>query len=458
MQGPKVPIRRLKFWWHLIFAYFARYRLWILSIIIVLSLSSWALWAIWPKILSSNVVTLGYIGTYTLETIPTDVLQLATQSLISVDANGRPQPSLASHWTISPDGKTYIVFLKDNLKWHDGFQIDAKDISVAIEGVQITALNNKAIQFTLPNPIASFPLALDKPVFKAKSFYGTGNFRIVDIDRVEDQIKKITLLPNQKDLPKVEINFYSTEEQAREALQIGAVKSATIAHKSGIENWPNIESKQMIDEEEVVTVFYNNADSQLGSKEFRQAASFAINKEPMEGKAATGPFGHSSWAYSENIKKYDHSVAKAKELITKSEIKNPKITLSVTPGLEKVAEIVKKDWGEAGISTDLKFEKTVPKDFQALLAVNKINRDPDQYALWHSTQSTTNITRYKNVKIDKLLEDARSTQDEAKRKELYFDFQRFLVEDAPATFLYHPYKYKITYKNVHELLSKLPLE
>ena len=98
----------------------------------------------------------------------------------------------------------------------------------------------------------------------------------------------------------------------------------------------------------------------------------------------------------------------------------------------------------------------VPAQFQALLAVNKLPRDPDQYTLWHSTQTKTNITKYKNVRVDKLLEDARITKEEDKRKELYLEFQKVLAEDAPAAFLYYPYKYRVVYKNAKPLLSKLP--
>ena len=66
-----------------------------------------------------------------------------------------------------------------------------------------------------------------------------------------------------------------------------------------------------------------------------------------------------------------------------------------------------------------------------------IPKDPDQYVLWHSTQPT-NISKYKNPRIDKLLEDGRVELNQETRKKIYLDFQRFLVEDSPAIFLYHP--------------------
>jgi len=64
--------------------------------------------------------------------------------------------------------------------------------------------------------------------------------------------------------------------------------------------------------------------------------------------------------------------------------------------------------------------------------------DPDQYVYWQSTQENTNISNYSSPKIDKLLEDGRKTLDTDARKKIYADFQFYLVDDAPAIFLYYP--------------------
>lgn len=60
-------------------------------------------------------------------------------------------------------------------------------------------------------------------------------------------------------------------------------------------------------------------------------------------------------------------------------------------------------------------------------------KDPDQYILWHSDQ-VNNIVRYKNLRIDKLLEDGRSVTNINERKEIYSDFQKYLMDDLPASF------------------------
>ena len=72
-------------------------------------------------------------------------------------------------------------------------------------------------------------------------------------------------------------------------------------------------------------------------------------------------------------------------------------------------------------------------------------QDVDQYALWHSDQPN-NITRYVNLRVDKLLEDGRKEMDLEKRKLIYADFQKFIQADPPASFLFFPYIYNVTRK------------
>jgi peptide/nickel transport system substrate-binding protein len=50
----------------------------------------------------------------------------------------------------------------------------------------------------------------------------------------------------------------------------------------------------------------------------------------------------------------------------------------------------------------------------------------------------TNTHRYENPRVDALLADATKETDRARRAALYRDFQRIVVDDAPAAFLYSP--------------------
>lgn len=58
--------------------------------------------------------------------------------------------------------------------------------------------------------------------------------------------------------------------------------------------------------------------------------------------------------------------------------------------------------------------------------------EPDNflYRLFHS-QSRNNITRYRNGKVDQLLDQARAEQVYLKRIELYRQAEKLIMDDAP---------------------------
>jgi peptide/nickel transport system substrate-binding protein len=67
--------------------------------------------------------------------------------------------------------------------------------------------------------------------------------------------------------------------------------------------------------------------------------------------------------------------------------------------------------------------------------------DPDQSQVWHSRNAGPggfNGMGYKNPDLDKVMDDAVATLDQAKRKQLYFQMQQILAEDQPAPVLVFP--------------------
>jgi peptide/nickel transport system substrate-binding protein len=201
---------------------------------------------------------------------------------------------------------------------------------------------------------------------------------------------------------------------------------------------------------EYVAVFFDTQDKTLSDKNLRQALSYAINKDALGGERAISPISVDSWAYNSQVKPYDYDSVKAKQMIDdykkSAKVDSLSISLTTPPILLAQAESVAKDWQAVGVNVNLQVISNVPTDYQAFMAIFDIPDDPDQYSIWHSTQTATNITHYQNPRIDKLLEDGRSTINIEDRKKIYLDFQRFLVEDSPAAFLYYPTTYTISRK------------
>lgn len=65
--------------------------------------------------------------------------------------------------------------------------------------------------------------------------------------------------------------------------------------------------------------------------------------------------------------------------------------------------------------------------------------EPDAYQIWHSSQAAnqgSNAISYKNLRVDRILEQYRREFDEQKRIRLYKEFQEILNEEQPYTFLF----------------------
>src|ERR1700761_5781987 len=53
--------------------------------------------------------------------------------LLPTDDGKGVQPGLASAWTVSPDGKTVTLTLRDNIKFSDGSPITAQDVKWSLD-------------------------------------------------------------------------------------------------------------------------------------------------------------------------------------------------------------------------------------------------------------------------------------------------------------------------------------
>ena len=71
--------------------------------------------------------------TYVSGTPGWNLLMLQYDSLYQVDVNGQPQPWLATKATVSPDGRTYSLVLREGVKWHDGKPLTAADVKFAFD-------------------------------------------------------------------------------------------------------------------------------------------------------------------------------------------------------------------------------------------------------------------------------------------------------------------------------------
>lgn len=426
-------------------AFFDKYKHIILVSFFLAALGGILTVGILPRLPQAKPVRyIGLVGRYGLAQIPLEVESKLGMGLTTLNERQEPQPGIASRWEILDDGRVYRFYLRDDLTWSDGTPVKVEDINITIPSVQLTR-TDEYLEFTLPDVFAPFPTVLSKPVVKDGRLT-VGKYSIADIQTEGPYLVRLVL---DSEFERINYHFYSTVTQAVIAFKIGEIDQLVdLPEEPEIVNWPNVSVNEEISFSRYVAIFFNFDDPTVGqkNKEIRQAFSYAISNKAQDQVRAVSPINPNSWAYNRTVKAYDYDLTHAKNLFARGTEGNPntlKLELSATPELLELAEKIKLDWEELGAEVEIRVVSSRPEQYQALLTSQDIPVDPDQYALWHSTQEATNITQFKDEQVDKNLEDGRRTIDQEQRRRYYLDFQRFLLEEAPAIFLYHPVKYEL---------------
>jgi len=394
--------------------------------------------------LSRTTERIGVTGRFQPEELPEEILKLIGSGLTYLDASGIPNPDIASSWETPDKGLTWIFKLKKDILWQDGSELDSYSISYNLPDVKIEKPDPQTIIFKLKEPYSSFPVLVSKPLFK-KGLLGTGAWKVKKISISSNQIVRELILSDKNNNRKI-FKFYPTLERTKLALKLGEIDIINNIHDpSPFETWNNLSVLRSENPTQIVAIFFNNQDKLLSEKSLRQALAYSIANETVE-KKLISPLPPNSWAYNPQIKHYDYDLQKASQLIDSlpKEIKeNLTLKLDTSPILLNLAEKIARDWNKINVKTQVQVSPTIPTEFQAFLTIIDVPLDPDQYSIWHSTRKETNISRYSNQRIDKLLEDGRIEVNLEARKKIYLDFQRFIAEDLPSIFLYNQPNYSI---------------
>jgi ABC-type transport system substrate-binding protein len=235
------------------------------------------------------------------------------------------------------------------------------------------------------------------------------------------------------------------------AFRLGEINKLTnLQSLNSMQLWNKVKLEKKADATKFAAIFFNfKGDHPLNEKSFRQALAYSIDKKNFSEKIAYSSFAYNSPFYSENIKKYFYDEAGAVSSLGKTiddkTRKKAGFTLYYAPEYEAAAQAVAANWKKVlNINVKTQVTSGIPYQWKAYLTSAQIPSDPDQYGLWHSSK-TLYFSGYRNLKIDKLLEDGRQEINLQKRKEIYAELQKALTEDLPAIFLFYPWSYTISY-------------
>ena len=212
---------------------------------------------------------------------------------------------------------------------------------------------------------------------------------------------------------------------------------------------------------------FNLRKKELSDIRVRKAINHAINRgfiiEKLHNNlssSSTGPLTPQSPFYEPKVESYPYDLKKAQALLDEAGCKPGKdgvrfsLTLDFEPGLPEqqkmVAEYLKSQLRRVGIDVQL---RSSPDWASWAERVSNWNHDMtlaimfswgDQVIGTHRSYISGNIRKgvaysnmsgYHNARVDELLSQAAQEMDPVRRKELYGEFQKIVVADAPMAYL-----------------------
>ena len=440
--------RRYYAW--LIKAYFKKMRRTIISSIVLGILVFFAFIGLlnyyFRPLIFKTTENIGYAGTYTIQTLPREILSEISSGLTMIDSTGQVRPAASTEWIVKDD-KTYIFKIKPGIKFHDGIELTSQNVNLNFAEVKATPIDKYTISYTLKNPYSPFLTSVASQIF-GKNLAGIGKMRVEDIDLNGGFIRTITLSSVTDKAKKKKIYFYPTQRALKVAFMLGEVSKIhgvtnTKVNDVDLSKWKKVKAQNSTNYSSLVAVFYNSGDPILNNKKLRQALNYSLPEKLPFGERAFGPIPPKSIYFSQppNYKISDIELSKTLLSAVEDPIED-ELVISTTEDYKAVAQQVQEAWKKIGLKSSIKVVQGIPAEFQIFISEIQLPDDPDQYVLWHSDQ-VNNITHYKNLRIDKLLEDGRSITDIEERKDIYADFQKYLTDDVPASFFYFPRVYTL---------------
>lgn len=353
----------------------------------------------------------------------------------------------------------------------------------------VEAVDELTVKFTMKRPWATFPSVLvgqigtipavaqqDMDNGGPNNPIGTGPFKLVEGGYKPDNVVQLERNPNywRKDadgqqlpyLDKIEYRPVTENESRISGLLSGQFQLIHTSDGPGIVNLReraakgDVQKVEDLGESEEGFIMLNMAKPPFTDVRVRKAMAMGIDREqyvqgPGQGvnPTADGPFAKNSpWRTDTDYPKFD--VAGATALVDEYEKEKGPITFTLRgggPGIKAQLELIQVMLAEIGMDVQV---ETVE---QTVFVVNALNGkfdaniwrqwgevDPDQdYVWWYGGnakpigESSLNIGRNNDPKVDEALDRGRSSSDAAEREKAYADVQKQFAATLPYIWLDH---------------------
>ncbi len=435
-----------------------------------------------------------------------DIINLSTilyEPLMSLTEDYHLKYCLANEYSKIND-KTYIVTLKDNLKWEDGSSITSQDVQFTIEKLKegksiystnaenissVQTIDEKTIRINLKEKEDFFEYNLIFPIISSKQFINEEDFfksrlapmssgmykvKSADIDSMELVKNENWHSANdtERKIENIQIRFYSSMGDVYNSFKIGNIdlictSNINISDYIGTIGYTSKDYKGR----EVDFISINCEDTILKNKEVRQAINYAIDKKKIissvydnEYYISSFPIDYGNYLYfKESQTSYNKKQAKkvledagwtyrykrwqkTENYITRT-IRLNLVVDSSNKNRVKVAELIEKQLEDIGINVVV--NKVSNKSYKNYLE-NK-NYDMIITGIYNGYNpdlsyffANDNIANYDNNEVKEIINEVKEIREEDQMKEKYKRLVEIYEDEVPYIFLYRN-KAKVIY-------------
>jgi peptide/nickel transport system substrate-binding protein len=482
--------------------------------------------AILPQPVSGGIYTEGLVGSFgrlnpALDwTNPADraIDRLIFSGMIKFNWRGEPQSDLADSWGVSQDGMIYNISLRLDAYWEDGMPVTSDDVIFTLgllrsqystypadarlmwDEILVKRLDEKTLQFVLPEPFAPFldylsfgilpkhileTLPADQLAnsdFNLKPV-GCGPYRVDHLTVENGQVTGVTLALSENYfggkpfIEQITFRYYPTAAAALDAyrqgdmLGISEITPDILAEACSDPNLNCYTSRRP----RLTLVLFNLKNNEvpfLQEKNVRKALLLGLNRQRMidaalggQAVVADSPILPGTWAYYSGVQHADYDPVAAERLLSQAGYLLPAgATVRTKDGVPlaftllypddgqhtRVAQWIQQDWASIGVQVTLQAvsyaslvnDSLAPRAYQAALVDLDLSGspDPDPYPFWHQSEATggQNYSQWDNRPASEYLEQARVVFDLSTRARLYRNFQVIFAKETPAVLLYYP--------------------
>jgi peptide/nickel transport system substrate-binding protein len=413
--------------------------------------------------------------------------------LVDITPDLKFTPELATEWSWSDDGKALTFKLRPGVTFHDGEKMDAAAVKANLDRARtlpdslrkseltslesVDVVDDLTVKLNLSRPDATLVSQLSdragmilSPKAMASADFGqkpvcSGPYKFVE--RVQNDRIVLERFKEHWDAKNYNFERIVFQPIPDTTVRLANLKSGNLdmLERLAPSDVPAAKSDSNLVFAPVTGIGYqgmtintNNggrSKTPLGQdKRVRQALELSIDRNVINEVVGAGiyppagqPFPEASPYNNPKFAAGKRDVAKAKQLLKEAGVEKVQfeLTFGTSTTTQQIAEIVQAMAAEAGFEIKLR-----PTEFAAMqkeaqagnFDVNIIGWsgrvDPDgNIHAFASCKGALNDGRYCNAEVDKLLNEARSINDEAKRKQLYDSAQAILKEDLPIIYTYY---------------------